>query len=286
MPSVWPRVYQLSCSPKAVFDKTLAIPPQIPVDGNIRRMLPHHAELLRIFWGNHYCDSDWLFNPPKETVEDWLNDVNVRIWGYSHNDMLLATLMFRRLAEKPWSIMSVDCICVHRDVRGKALVAMLLENVIYQGYRMEWLEEGKPFSILGSRESVTGSILHNLVPPFKKEKYIWSTGKAPAIEKDQRILHFTINGIKLILFNTWRRTFPKNEEQWEICWVSKPGRCSLATLRDVCPNNIQIWISSLYIDFMLEPEKERVDWFVAEGYVLLECWGRPPPMSTLPYMHF
>ena len=286
MPSVWPRVYQLSCNPKAVFSKDLAQPPQIPVDGSIRRMLPQHVELLRIFWGNHYCESDWLFTPPTEIVDGWLNDNNIRIWGYSHKDMLLATLMFRRLAEKPWSIMSVDCICVHRDVRGKALAAILLENVIYQGTNMRWLEEGKPFSILGFRESAGGSLLHDLVPHFKKEKYIWSMGKSPAAMKSQQLLHFNIDGTKVIAFNTWRRTFPGSVEQWEVCWVSKPGRCSLASLREVCPNNIQIWVSSLYIDFMLEPEKERVGWETAEGYILLECWGRPPPMSTLPYMHF
>ena len=285
MPSVWNRVYQLSCNSNAIFSKKLAQPPQIPVDGTIRRMLPEHNKLLRLFWGTHYCDNDWLFTPPAITVDIWLTDNNVRIWGYSHNDMLLATLMFRRLAEKPWSIMSVDCICVHRDVRGKALTAMLLENVIYQGANMRWLEEGKPFSILGFRESATTSMLHDLVPPFKKEKYIWSEGKSPAIEKGQQTLHFNIGGTKIILFNTWRQTFPGGKEQWEICWISQQ-KGNLTALREVCPSNIQIWVSSLYIDFMLEPEKDRIGWSTAEGWLLLECWGTPPSMSMLPYTHF
>jgi hypothetical protein len=160
---------------------------------------------------------------------------------------------------------------------------MLLENVIYQGANMRWLQAGKPFSILGCRESAGTSMLHDLVPPLKKEKYIWSEGKSPAIKKGQQTLHFNIGGTKIILFNTWRQTFPGGKEQWEINWVSKPG-CSLASLREVCPNNIQIWVSSMYIDFMLE--KERVGWSFNEGWLLLECWGRPPPMNILPYTHF
>jgi len=85
---------------------------------------------------------------------------------------------------------------------------MLLENVILQGYNMGWLREKDAFTILGYRESPAGSLLRDIVPPLKKEKYIWSTGGDAAIKKGQRILHLNIQGTKVILFNTWRQTFP------------------------------------------------------------------------------
>ena len=169
MTSLWPRTYQLSCNPTAVFSKDLAKEPQIPKDGYIRRMNLDHIELLRLFWGNHYCDSDWMFVPPADVISDWLSDNNVRIWGYSHKDMLMATLMFRRIGEDPWTTMSVDCICVHRDVRGKGLTAMMLENLFLQGSNMGWLRDNEAFTILGYRETPAGNLLHDLVPPFVKK---------------------------------------------------------------------------------------------------------------------
>ena len=284
--SVWPRTYHLSCNPDAVFSADLATKPLVPEGGYIRRMNMNHIELLRLFWGNHYCETDWMFVPPAEVVSDWISDNNVRIWGYSHNDMLLATLMFRRIGEDPWTIMSVDCICVHRDVRGRGLTAMLLENVILQGYNMGWLREKDAFTILGYRESPAGSLLRDIVPPLKKEKYIWSIGGGAAIKKGQRILHLNIQGTKVILFNTWRQTFPGGKEQWEICWIQKRS-CSLSALLAACPSNIQIWVSSLYIDFDLESAKEKEGWNTSEGILLLECWGRPlPNLLTMPYTHF
>jgi hypothetical protein len=286
MTSVWPRTYQLSCNPTAIFSKDLAKEPQIPKDGYIRRMNLNHIELLRLFWGNHYCDSDWMFVPPADVVSDWLSDNNVRIWGYSHNDMLMATLMFRRLGEDPWTIMSVDCICVHRDVRGKGLTAMMLENLILQGSNMGWLRDNEAFTILGYRETPAGNLLHDLVPPLRKEKYIWTTGQASPIKKEERILHLNMKGTKVILFNTWRRTFPGGKEQWEVCWIEKNGGY-LSALAEVCPNNIQIWVSSLYIDFDLESAEEKKGWTEAEGFLLLECWGRPlKKLQNMPYMHF
>ena len=285
--SVWPRTYHLSCNPDAVLSADLATKPLVPEGGYIRRMNMNHIELLRLFWGNHYCETDWMFVPPAEVVSDWISDNNVRIWGYSHNDMLLATLMFRRIGEDPWTIMSVDCICVHRDVRGRGLTAMLLENVILQGYNMGWLREKDAFTILGYRETPAGSLLRDIVPPLRKEKYIWSTtGGDAAIKKGQRILHLNIQGTKVILFNTWRQTFPGGKEQWEICWIQKSG-CSLSALLAGCPSNIQIWVSSLYIDFDLESAKEKEGWHTSEGFLLLECWGRPlPNLLSLPYTHF
>ena len=285
--SVWPRTYHLSCNPDAVFSADLAKKPLVPEGGYIRRMNMNHIELLRLFWGNHYCETDWIFMPTADVVGDWLSDNNVRIWGYSHNDMLLATLMFRRIGEDPWTTMSVDCICVHRDVRGRGLTAMLLENVILQGYNMGWLREKDAFTILGYRETPAGSLLRDIVPPLRKEKYIWSTtGGGAAIKKGQRILHLNIQGTKVILFNTWRQTFPGGKEQWEICWIQKSG-CSLSALLAGCPSNIQIWVSSLYIDFDLESAKEKEGWHTSEGFLLLECWGRPlPNLLSLPYTHF
>ena len=257
--------------------------PDVPVDGEIRRMMPNHVELVRLFWGSHYCDSDWLFSPPADTVLEWLSDTNTRIWGFSYKDMLLATLMFRRLAEKPWSIMSVDCICVHRDVRGQGLTAMLLENVIYQGARMGWLQEGQPFTVLGFRESA--GLLHNLVPPLAKGRYTWCVGGAPALldKKDQ--IQLNIEGTKIIIFNTWRLTYPLEKEQWEVCWVSGKGRISLSILKSVIPNNIQLWLSSLYIDFSKESTEEKKGWSESDE-LLLECWGRPISLSSMPYRHF
>ena len=284
--SVWPRTYHLSCNPNAVFSSELAQPPSVPEGGYIRRINLNHVELLRLFWGNHYCETDWMFVPPADVVADWLSDNNVRIWGYSHNDMLLATLMFRRIGEDPWTIMSVDCICVHRDVRGRGLTAMLLENVILQGYNMRWLRDKDAFTILGYRETPAGSLLRDIVPPLKKEHYIWALGRGPAIKKGQRILHLNVQGTKVILFNTWRQTFPGGKEQWEICWIQKRG-CSLLALAAACPSNIQIWVSSLYIDFELESAKEKEGWTKSEGVLLLECWGRPlPNLLTMPYTHF
>ena len=284
--SVWPRTYHLSCNPDAVFSAELAQPPSVPEGGYIRRINMNHVELLRLFWGNHYCENDWMFVPPADVVSDWLSDNNVRIWGYSHNDMLLATLMFRRIGEDPWTILSVDCICVHRDVRGRGLTAMLLENVILQGYNMRWLRDKEAFTILGYRETPAGGLLRDIVPSLRKEQYIWSVGRGPAIKKGQRILHLNVQGTKVILFNTWRQTFPGGKEQWEICWIQKRG-CSLSALAAACPNNIQIWVSSLYIDFELESAKEKECWTKSEGFLLLECWGRPlPNLLTMPYTHF
>jgi GNAT superfamily N-acetyltransferase len=281
MPSVWPRTYHLSCNKEAIFSKDLAQEPDIPVDGQIRRMMPNHVELLRLFWGSHYCDSDWLFSPPADVVLEWLSDTNTRIWGFSYKDMLLATLMFRRLAEKPWSIMSVDCICVHRDARGQGLTAMLLENVIYQGARMGWLQDKQPFTILGFREGA--SLLHNLVPPLAKAKYAWCVGLAPPLSMKEETMHLSVEGTKVILYNTWRRCFPHEKEQWEVCWVSGKGHISLSLLRSVVPNNIQLWLSSLYIDFSQE---KGGSWSQSEGDLLLECWGRPISLTDLPYRHF
>jgi hypothetical protein len=121
----------------------------------------NHVELLRLFWGNHYCETDWMFVPPADVVGDWLFDNNVRIWGYSHNDMLLATLMFRRIGEDPWTTMSVDCICVHRDVRGRGRTAMLLENVILQGFNMDGYVRKMllPFLVIGRLQQITFSII-------------------------------------------------------------------------------------------------------------------------------
>ena len=286
--SVWPRTYHLSCNPDAIFSENLATKPLVPEGGYIRRMNINHVELLRLFWGNHYCETDWMFVPPADVVGDWLSDNNVRIWGYSHNDMLLATLMFRRIGEDPWTTMSVDCICVHRDVRGRGLTAMLLENVILQGFNMRWLRGKDAFTILGYRETPADNLLHNLVPPLRKEQYIWSTaGGGPVLKKGQRILHLNIQGTKVILFNTWRQTFPAGKEQWEICWIQKHNKISLSALLRGCPSNIQIWVSSLYIDFHLESAKEKEGWNKSEGYLLLECWGRPlPNLLNMPYTHF
>ena len=261
----------------------LAQKPDVPVDGEIRRMMPNHVELLRLFWGSHYCEADWLFNPPADVVTDWLADTNIRIWGFSYKDMLLATLMFRRLAEKPWSIMSVDCICVHRDARGQGLTAMLLENVIYQGARMGWLQEGQPFTVLGFREGA--SLLHNLVPPLAKGRYSWCVGLAPPLRKES-VLQLSVEGTKVILYNTWRITYPNEKEQWEVCWVSGKGNVSLSLLRAAVPNNIQLWLSSVYIDFSRVETKEKEGWLPSDGDLLLECWGRPISLTGMPYRHF
>jgi hypothetical protein len=165
---------------------------------------------------------------------------------------------------------------------------MLLENVILQGFNMGWLREKDAFTILGYRETPADNLLHNLVPPLRKEHYIWSAGcHGPAIKKGQQILHLNIQGTKVILFNTWRQTFPGGKEQWEICWIQKQNGCSLSALALACPSNIQIWVSSLYIDFDLESAKEKEGWTTSEGVLLLECWGRPlPNLLSLPYTHF
>jgi hypothetical protein len=162
---------------------------------------------------------------------------------------------------------------------------MMLENLILQGSNMGWLRDNEAFTILGYRETPAGNLLHDLVPPLRKEKYIWTTGQAPSIKKEERILHLNVKGTKVILFNTWRRTFPGGKEQWEVCWIQQ--FCSLSALAEVCPNNIQIWVSSLYIDFDLESADEKKGWTEAEGFLLLECWGRPlKKLQNMPYMHF
>jgi hypothetical protein len=281
MPSVWPRTYHLSCNKEAVFSIDLAQKPDVPVDGEIRRMMPNHVQLLRLFWGTHYCEADWMFNPPADVILEWLKDTNTRIWGFSYKDMLLATLMFRRLSEKPWSVMSVDCICVHRNARGQGLTAMLLENVIYQGARMGWLKEGQPFTILGFREGA--SLLHNLVPPLAKANYAWCVGAGPPLTTKEETMFLSIEGTKVIVYNTWRSCFPYEKEQWEVCWIFGKGRVSLSLLRLAVPNNIQLWLSSLYIDFSRE---ELEGWSLSEGDLLLECWGRPISLTSMPYRHF
>jgi hypothetical protein len=286
---VWQRIYHLSCNEKAVFDSSLAVEPSVPVGGFIRRCNTDHTKLLQLFWGAHYCETDWFFAPTDKQVNEWLT--NSLIWGYSHNGMLLATLMLRRISENPWTTMSVDCICIHRQARGMGLTTMMIENVIYQASRLGWLSAGKGFTILGTREIHYDSLLSGLVPSLRVDSYVWCEGISAPLSKG--LSHLTVDfGLKgnenhVILFNTWRQTFPGDKEQWEVCYanIRSPTKELMDVFYTKLPSNIQVWISSMYVDSSLFTVTSET-WKKSESKIALECWGRPVPMARLPYTHF
>ena len=80
--------------------------------------------------------------------------------------------------------------------------------------------------------------------------------------------------------------YPNEKEQWEVCWVSGKGNVSLSLLRAAVPNNIQLWLSSVYIDFSRVETQDKDGWSPSDGDLLLECWGRPISLTGMPYRHF
>jgi hypothetical protein len=285
-PRFWSRFSMQACDENATFKKENVIKPDIPEGGYIRRLNTDHIDLLDLFWGVQYGGSDWYFAPKKEQIQEWLTDSNCRIYGYSHNDMLLITLMVRKLTEKPWNVLSVDCICVHRQARGNGLTSMMLDYMVLQAYNMRWLEDKTKFSVIGVREiSTNSSLLAGIVKPLGIYKYIWTeSGKAKPVVNGERMLHLNIGTSRLIIFNTWRKTFPSNKEQWEVCW--NRGKIPLDTLLTILPSNIQIWISSMYIDFTLEDETKLKGYEKCDGFISVECCGRPAKIMDIPYCHF
>uniref|UniRef100_A0A6C0BJL7 N-acetyltransferase domain-containing protein n=1 Tax=viral metagenome TaxID=1070528 RepID=A0A6C0BJL7_9ZZZZ len=278
---VWSRVYHLSGNPNAVFDKSLAVKPVIPAGGQIRRFMPNHLPLLKLFWGTHYCESDWIFMPPDSQINDWISDTNCRIWGYSENDELIATLMLRRISEVPNNLLSVDCICVQRGHRGKGYVTKLLEHLIWQAHTMEWLQHEKPFTIIGIRESSSSSKLSNIVEPVHVAPYVYCNGLNVPVQKGKRNLNFQFPKGGCVIFNTWRILFPGGMEQWEVCWCA--GNISLDELRKVLPSNIQVWCSA---DKIQSQDPLEEGWKKSDYNSIFECWGQPPVLDLIPYMHF
>jgi hypothetical protein len=276
---VWSRGIHLCNNPNAIFDKSIIRTLQLPAGSQIRRFMPNHLPLLKYFWGTHYCEEDWIFMPPDQQIHDWITDSNCRIWGFSENDELVATLMLRKISEVPQIILSVDCICVKRGARGKGYVSILIEHLLKQAFNMEWLVDQKPFTIIGVRESSTKSFLSGIVPPMLTSTYAWTNGLNTPVPKKKKNLNFRFPAGGVVIYNTWRVTFPSNEEQWDVCWCK--GQVTLDELRKVLPSNIQVWCSSNQI-----PYNGEEGWTASSYYSIFECWGQPPSLDLIPYMHF
>jgi len=282
---VWDRFYHLCCNKDATFDASLVKKTTLIEGGYIRRIKPEHKELLQEFWGSQYCDSDWIFQPSSQQIDEWIADDNCRIWAYSQNDHCMATVMIRRLAQKPWPILSVDCIAVYRPERGKGLTAVMLDHLLFQATSIGWLQDKKPFTILGMRETPLPFSLGGFVPYLRADRYAWAAGNQrlePIARGQKKLVLRLYTGAQVHIYNSWRQTFPGSIEQWEVCWAK--GVVTLAEIKAVCPPNIHLWVSSAFVS--MPNNDTETGWNFGGGYTIVECLGRPPAFDKLPYMHY
>jgi hypothetical protein len=147
---------------------------------------------------------------------------------------------------------------------------------------MEWLQHDKPFTIIGIRESSSSSKLSDIVQPVHVAPYVYCNGLNVPVQKGKRNLNFQFPKGGCVIFNTWRILFPGGMEQWEVCWCA--GNVSLDELRKVLPSNIQVWCSADKIQSNDHLGEEG--WKKSDYNSIFECWGQPPVLDLIPYMHF